>query len=248
MKINQIDSSRFWKRQSLVNRAGSLLICLGVGLISTGCQKATDDPSQNASSPAGAVPADKVLADKEPASQATAETGAASDASTIQPVDEAPAPVQTQADVLSIKMASWDEVQKIASSTGKVTVLDVWSTVCAPCIKELPGLVKLQKEYEEQVRCMTVDIDFDGRKSKPPATYEEDVATILKSIGAVFPNFISTTPSDDVYAAAQIDSIPAVFVFDADGKLVKKFVDAGAEAGFGYEKDVAPFVKSLLQK
>ena len=148
---------------------------------------------------------------------------------------------------VGVQFASWEQAEQVAKSTGKITVLDVWSTVCAPCIKELPGLVDLHQELGDKVQCMTLDVDFDGRKSKPPSTYEKDVLSLLTSLDANFPNYICTTSSDDVYAAAEIDSIPAVLVFDANGKLAKTFVDAGESAGFGYHKDVIPFVKSLIE-
>ena len=147
---------------------------------------------------------------------------------------------------VKIQFASWQDVEALAKSTGKVTVVDVWSTSCLPCIKELPGLVELHKSLGDQVQCITMDVDYDGRKSKPAQTYEADVMEILKSVDATFTNFISTTASDDVYAAAELDSIPAVLVFDAKGNLFKKFVDAGPDLGFSYHDDVIPTVKQLL--
>ena len=34
-------------------------------------------------------------------------------------------------------------------------------------------------------------------------------------------------------------------VYDKDGKLVKRFIDADDTAGFSYEKDIIPFVTKL---
>jgi hypothetical protein len=48
-----------------------------------------------------------------------------------------------------------------------------------------------------------------------------------------------------VFASTKLSSIPAVLVFDAKGELVRSFVDAGATAGFTYEKDIIPFVSEL---
>lgn len=145
----------------------------------------------------------------------------------------------------TIKYASWSEVETFVKSTGKITVVDVWSTVCGPCVKEFPGLVKLHKEHGEAIQCVSMDIDYDGRKSKPPETYEEKVVGFLTKVGAEFPNFVSNTPSDEIYSTLDIVSIPAVLIFDAQGNLVKKFVDADETAGFTYEKDVVPFVTKL---
>ncbi|MGB7347774.1 MAG: TlpA disulfide reductase family protein [Pirellulaceae bacterium] len=206
-----------------------------------GCQSKTDESTQVVTPP----PSSNEVADatETVASETAASKSKFKDAhSSTESSDTSSAEF-----VATFKMASWEDAYKTASTSGKVTVVDVWSTVCVPCLKELPGLVELHKELGDQVLCMTVDVDFDGRKSKPPLTYEKDVVAVLSSVGADFPNFICTTASDDVYAAAEIDSIPAVFVFDADGKLVKKYVDAGEGVGFGYHKDVIPLVKTLIK-
>lgn len=144
-----------------------------------------------------------------------------------------------------IRYATWQQIEQTATSTGKITVVDLWSLVCEPCIKEFPGLVRLHQQFGDRVQCIAVDVDFDGRKTRPPETYEERVTSFIDSVGAKFPTYISRTPSDDVYAANQLASIPAVLIYDADGKLVQIFEDAGDTAGFTYEKDIAPLVKKL---
>ena len=146
----------------------------------------------------------------------------------------------------NIRYATWQQIESDATSSGKVTVVDLWSLVCEPCLKEFPGLVRLHQQYGDRVYCIAVDVDFDGRKTRPPETYEQRVAAFIESVGATFPTYISRTPSDDVYAANDLASIPAVLVFDATGNLVKVFEDAGDTAGFTYENDVAPLVKKLV--
>ena len=141
---------------------------------------------------------------------------------------------------------TWDEIETIAQSTGKITVVDVWSLACEPCLKEFPGLVELHKSLGGSVQCIAVDIDFDGRKSRPPEYYEDRVLSFLQGVGASgFPIYISQTPSDDVFAATELVSIPAVLVYDSDGKMARVFVDAGETAGFTYQDDVIPLVTKL---
>ncbi|QDT01871.1 hypothetical protein K227x_02400 [Rubripirellula lacrimiformis] len=145
-----------------------------------------------------------------------------------------------------VQYATWDEVRSRVSTSGKITVVDLWSLSCEPCLKEFPELVRLHQETGGKIQCVAVNLDFDGRKSRPPEHYLDQVTTFLASVGGGgFPAYICSTPSDDVYAAADIDSIPSVLIFDADGKQIQKFVDAGDTLGFTYQKDILPLLEKI---
>jgi thiol-disulfide isomerase/thioredoxin len=58
-----------------------------------------------------------------------------------------------------VQMASWSAIETHAKSTGKITVVDLWSTACEPCIKEFPGLVRLSKSLKSDVACIGVSVD-----------------------------------------------------------------------------------------
>lgn len=152
------------------------------------------------------------------------------------------------ADEVSLKAAAWEEIKALATKTGKVTVVDIWSLACEPCLKEFPGLVAIDRDMGDSVACFAVDSDYDGRKTKPAESYRPRVEAFLQSVNAKFPNFLCTTPSDDLFTELEIESIPAVLIYDAKGKLVRKFVDAGDDAGFTYHDNIVPFIKELLAK
>lgn len=147
---------------------------------------------------------------------------------------------------VSIEYAKWESVREKAGKTGKVTVLDVWSLACGPCLKEFPNLVAMQNRFGEKVVAMGANVDFDGRKTRPPESYEAKVSEFLSGVDADFTNYIVQTPSDEVFEAIGIGSIPAVMVLDEDGKMVKQFSDVGETAGFTYEADIVPLVEKLL--
>ena len=139
-----------------------------------------------------------------------------------------------------------EEIDKFAKSAGRITVIDLWSLACEPCLEEFPGLVKLHQTMGDSVQCVAVDVDYDGRKSRPPEYYQKRIVDFLNSVKASgFPTYISKTPSDDVFKTTKLISIPAVMVYNAKGQVVKVFVDTGEDNAFTYEKDVVPFVKSL---
>ncbi len=144
-----------------------------------------------------------------------------------------------------ILFADWNTIEQMVTSSNQITIVDLWSLSCPPCMKEFPGLVRLHEQYGSKVKCIGVDVDFDGRKTRPPQSYQSRVDEFLSSVDAKFPNYISSTPSDDVFKLVDIPSIPAVLVYDAEGNLVKKFADAGDTIGFTYEKDVIPLVEKL---
>ena len=101
--------------------------------------------------------------------------------------------------------------------------------------------------FESCLASLSVDMDFDGRRSRPPEHYEERVTTFLRSQQATgFPTYISQTPSEDVFVAMNLASLPAVLVYDNDGEIAKVFVDAGETAGFTYQRDIIPLVSRLI--
>lgn len=201
------------------------------------------DMSGGLEMPAGAVPTSEstpdVSTDKGGGIQMPAEADA------IQPSAGDGASTGTA----KLLYASWNDIQAAAESSGKITVVDLWSLSCEPCLKEFPGLVQLHREMGNSIECIAVDMDYDGRRTRPPERYADRVGAFLTNVGAIdFPTYISNTPSDDVFTALKIASLPAVLVYQADGSLAKVFVDAGDTAGFTYEEDIRPLVNDLFGK
>lgn len=147
----------------------------------------------------------------------------------------------------AIQYATWEQIHLAAKSSGQITVVDLWSLACEPCLKEFPGLVRLHQSLGDVVQCIGVDVDFYGSKRRPPEHYESQVVAFLKSVEAAgFPNYICQTANEDVFAAVEVPSIPAVLVYDAQGEIVKIFVYDGNNLEFTYEKDVIPLVNELV--
>ena len=58
---------------------------------------------------------------------------------------------------------------KIADLKGKVVVMNVWATWCAPCVIEMPTLAKLQAAYKDkpvEVMAVSIDSEKDALKAK----------------------------------------------------------------------------------
>ena len=48
---------------------------------------------------------------------------------------------------------------RLADFRGKVVVLNLWATWCAPCVKEMPTLAKLQAAYPDRVQVVALSND-----------------------------------------------------------------------------------------
>ena len=153
---------------------------------------------------------------------------------------------------VSLQIVDWDETLKlVAAHKGKVVVLDAWSTSCPPCMKEFPNLVKMHQKYGgKEVVCMSLSCDYAGIKNKPPEFYRERVLKFLDKQDAGFQNLLSSVPSEDLFDKMGISSIPAVYVYGADGKLAKRFDNEQAKAeddNFTYA-DINKLVEELVEK
>lgn len=154
---------------------------------------------------------------------------------------------------VTLKITDWEGAQEIVKKhKGKIVVMDVWSTSCDPCMKEFPNLVKLHKDHGKDVVCMSVSTDYAGSKNKPPEYYRERVQKFLDEQHATFDNILLNVPSDELFEKIELASIPAVYVYGRDGKLVKRFDSESAEnlkadeEAFTYA-DVNKVVQGLLK-
>jgi thiol-disulfide isomerase/thioredoxin len=154
---------------------------------------------------------------------------------------------------ITLAAGTWDNVlEQVKANKGRIVVVDIWSTSCLPCMTEFPNLVELQKTHGDKIACISFNVDYVGIKSKPAEFYRERVQTFLTKQKATFPNILCTVESDKVFEKLELSSIPAVYVFDAEGKEVKRFDDSlledGEEEAFTYKADIDPFVKSLVDQ
>lgn len=143
-------------------------------------------------------------------------------------------------------LAQLSEVVK--SHAGKVVVVDVWSTSCAPCMREFPHLVTLSRTDADKLACISLNVDYIGLKSKPPESYIAKVQEFLQQQRAdQITNLLSASTDEAVLGEFQLVSIPAILIYAADGTLQHALTDANTgDDGLSYEGDVIPKVTALL--
>ena len=111
----------------------------------------------------------------------------------------------------------------LAGMHGKVVVLNFWATWCVPCVEEFPDLLKLRRVMADRgVEVVLVSIDAQRDSAA--------VRRFLRRSGVEFPVYIKRKGNDEGFINA-VDArwsgaLPATFIYDRDGRMVRRVVDA----------------------
>ncbi len=158
--------------------------------------------------------------------------------------------IEEKADAIKVTLVNRQQLmENIEKHKGKFVVVDIWSTSCQPCMREFPHLVALSKKWPSEVQCISLNVDYIGLKSKPPSSYTAKVEEFLNKQMARITNLQSIEADEDLLQNMQVDSIPAILVFDRSSKLLVKLTDSNAgDDGLTYQGDVIPVIEKLLKK
>lgn len=157
----------------------------------------------------------------------------------------APGATQTQAltgpaggsgaSVSSISLDSYPSAGKhsFSADLGQVLVIDAWATWCAPCVRSLPQLLALRRDYAARgVRVYAVSVDEDRAQ----------IPTFLATAGVDLPVLVD--PGGFVLEKAlKLRVMPTTWVVDRTGRV--RFVQ---ESFDGNLNDVRAQVAALLEE
>lgn len=145
---------------------------------------------------------------------------------------------------VKLEKVKFDEFRTkvVANKKAKFTIVDAWATWCGPCKENFPHLVELHRKFAGKGLAV-VSLSFDDpAKAKQVAEAEK----FLKEKKAEFRNILLDEEDGVGFEKLMINSIPAVFVFDRDGKEVKRFTLDDPDNQFTYA-EVEKAVEALLQ-
>jgi thiol-disulfide isomerase/thioredoxin len=108
------------------------------------------------------------------------------------------------------------ETVSIKGLKGKVVVVDFWATWCGPCVAEMPTMKKLYAEYKDK------GVEFVGVSLDQPkeAGGLDKLKTFVKDKEIGWPQYYQGNFWNSEFSKGWgVNSIPCVFIIDADGKL-----------------------------
>lgn len=114
----------------------------------------------------------------------------------------------------------------------ELTLLNLWSINCPPCVQELPELEKIANEYKGKVRVVGIAGDTDI----------ESVKEVLKKKGVTYTNILPGKKLQE-QIINHFEYIPVTLIVNKEGKVLEKFVPGGGE--YDYFKTI---ITELLDK
>ncbi|GAC1445921.1 MAG: TlpA disulfide reductase family protein [Pyrinomonadaceae bacterium] len=133
-------------------------------------------------------------------------------------------PAVPSANTAAVREVTADQLQKLLRRNGTSThplLINFWATWCVPCREEFPDLVKIDGEFRQRgLEFFLISLDDVSEiKTTVPSFLGEMKATTI-------PAFLLNTPEPEA-AINAVDpqwsgSLPATFLFDANGKLIYK--------------------------
>jgi thiol-disulfide isomerase/thioredoxin len=106
-------------------------------------------------------------------------------------------------------------LREVRGSGARATLLNVWATWCQPCRAEFPELLRVERDYRDRgLRLVLVSTDFDPVAPR----------AFLAERGVDFASFYKEDDDQrfiDGLSPQWSGALPATFVYDADGRLIR---------------------------
>ena len=99
----------------------------------------------------------------------------------------------------------------LADFRGKYVLLDFWATWCAPCLNEMPNLLRVHDEFSKNPRFALIGVSVDERPGDAAATVKLMKLSWLQAFAG---------PESPVVSDYAATAIPATLLIGPDGKIL----------------------------
>jgi len=100
----------------------------------------------------------------------------------------------------------------------RIVVLNFWATWCAPCVREMPALARLQKRYGAQ------GVQVIGASADEAATRDK-IPEMTRRLKISFPIWVGATTAD-MQKLGLGEALPATVILDRDGQIGGRLLGA----------------------
>ncbi|MBV8739756.1 MAG: TlpA family protein disulfide reductase [Alphaproteobacteria bacterium] len=98
----------------------------------------------------------------------------------------------------------------LSDFAGKVVLLNLWATWCAPCRHEMPSLEQLQAQFGDKLAILPVSQDLGGNKVVAPFVSKLGLAKLR----------VYADPKSTVGRAFKVEGLPTTFLIDQHGRVL----------------------------
>jgi thiol-disulfide isomerase/thioredoxin len=124
----------------------------------------------------------------------------------------------------------------LESLKGKLVYVEIWATWCGPCIKEMPALTQLIKEYKgKNIEFVSISIDTKNDYEKWRKMVPE------KNVGGI-QLLADKSLESDFMKAFSVGLIPRSLMLDENGRIVSSHAPRPSSL------DTRKFINDLLEK
>lgn len=106
-----------------------------------------------------------------------------------------------------------DALDETYFSESKLTMINVWATYCSPCIRELPDLGQIARDYESN------EFQILGIISDVSQANDETTLNLIEETKADYTHLLGTSEIYDILLN-QVQAVPTTYFVDQDGNQV----------------------------
>lgn len=126
----------------------------------------------------------------------------------IETLDARPAPDVYFTDI-------YDDAHHLDDFKGEVVLVNFWASWCAPCVAEMPQLLKLASKYQRRLRLILINVDSDPEKMR--VFFKNQNLLPVSSVISVWDE--DKKISKDVFGTIRY---PESIIIDTSGRMVQK--------------------------
>ncbi len=118
---------------------------------------------------------------------------------------------------VTLRDAAGGETTLAALTRGRVSVVNLWATFCAPCKTEMPTLGALQRRFGDRIRVIAVSADEDAK-------VEQAKAELADLAGGALPFYVDSSRA--IIFDARAPGLPLTLIYNNRGEEVARVAGA----------------------